>query len=100
MKLAGKTRGKATETGVHPHPPVAYRLHALLHTMHSIEHHEDQLCTLLTAIEREGAVSPALRRELAALLEELPGRAFASDLEAARKALAGAGGTASKRKSA
>ena len=90
---------KVETVSAHPHPPVAYRLHALLHTIHSIDHHEDHLCTLLTAIEREGAVSPALRRELAALLEELPMQAFVADLEAARQALSSgtARGTKQKR---
>jgi len=78
-------RGRAEER--HPHPPVAYRLHALLHTIHSIEHHEDELCTLLTEIEREGTVGPEVGRELLALLEGLPLRAFVADLEAARRAL-------------
>lgn len=81
----------------HPHPPVAYRLHALLHTMHSIEHHEDHLCTLLTEIERSGEIGPAVRKELTALLEVLPSQAFLADLEAARRALAPA---ASKHKGA
>ena len=84
----------------HRHPAVAYRLHALLHTMHSIEHHEDHLCTLLTEIEREGEVSSALGRELTALLVELPSEAFVADLEAARRAIAPSARAASKRKGA
>ena len=90
--------GRETEaSSAHPHPPVAYRLHALLHTMHSIEHREDQLCTLLTEIERAGVLAPAVRRELTMLLEELPSQAFLADLEAARQALAAAAAPTRKR---
>ena len=96
----GASQAGPAQAAAHPHPPMAYRLHALLHTMHSIEHHEDHLCTLLTAMEREGAVSPALEQELATLLEELPGEAFVADLEAARRALAPPARVASKRKGA
>ncbi len=55
--------------------------------MQSIEHHEEQVCTLMTEIQRTGVVSVAVRRELRRLLEELPARAYQTDLDAVRDAV-------------
>ena len=62
-------------------PEVYYPLHSLLHTLRSLERHQDQICTLLTAIQRTGTANAGLRRELTALLHELPAAAFDHELQ-------------------
>lgn len=50
--------------------------------MRCITQHEDQLCTLLHDARRTGRVNAALRRELQAILAELPAEEYTHDLHA------------------
>ena len=72
---------------------VAHRIESLLHTMRVIEHHEEQLCVLMTEIKNTGELSETLREELHGLLEELPADAYRLDLEAVSTALLASGGS-------
>ncbi len=63
---------------------LALRLHALLHTVRSISHIEDELCTLLHAAEHASALTPALTGELRALLQKMPAQEYTDDLDAVR----------------
>ena len=53
-------------------PTVYYPLHSLLHTLRTLEQHQDHICTLLTDIQRSGKVGASVRKELTALLNQLP----------------------------
>jgi hypothetical protein len=68
-------------------PAVYYPLHSLLHTLRALDSHGDQICTLLTDIQRSGKVSASLRKELAGLLHDLPSAALLSELKAVFSAL-------------
>ena len=50
--------------------------------MRCITQHEDQLCTLLHDARRTGKMNVALRRELQAILAELPAEEYTHDLHA------------------
>ena len=69
------------------HLEVVHRLHALLHTMRSIEQHEEHLCTLLHHVQTSGRLEPAVAQELDILLGELPALSYQADLDALRHAL-------------
>ena len=84
------SKAAAEVDGTRPHLQVAHRIEVLLHTMRVIERHEEQLCVVMTEIRNEGAVSAATRKELKALLEELPSDAYQTDLDAVGAALAAA----------
>ena len=62
--------------------PLTHRLDALLHTMRCIAQHEDQLCTLLHDARKTGRMSATLRRDLNAILTELPAEEYTDDLHA------------------
>jgi hypothetical protein len=64
-----------------------HRIHALLHTVRTIAHFEDELCTLLHAAEHAKASSPELCKELRALLTRMPANEYLYDLEAVRGAI-------------
>lgn len=66
---ACKEPAAATRSGM---PPVYYRLYDLLHTLRSLECHQDQICAILSEIQRSGKAGAAVRRELTGLLEQLP----------------------------
>jgi hypothetical protein len=65
--------------------PVAlsHRLHALLHSVRTIAHFEDELCTLLHATEH-AKPSPADLKDLRKLLSRIPASDYLDDLEAVR----------------
>lgn len=90
-----KRMSKAATKGAETTFPmrVAHRIESLLHTMRAIEHHEEQLCVLMTEIKNTGELSEALREELHGLLEELPADAYRLDLEAVSTALLASGGS-------
>lgn len=87
MKKQAAARKKPAKTSKPQHPPVFYRVNALLHTIRTIEEHEDQLCTILHEIQNSGTLSKKTGAELRALLEEIPSREYQGDLEALRAAL-------------
>jgi len=68
-KSAKACQSTSTRAGM---PAAYYPLHSLLLTIRALACHEDQLCTLLTDIQRSGKVSARVRRELTELLGELP----------------------------
>lgn len=68
-------------------PLLVHRIHALLRTMRCIAQYEDELCTLLHAAERGNTPEPELQDELRSLLEAMPSREYADDLESLRGAL-------------
>ncbi len=88
--MTTKASGKAGAPGkgTPAHLKVAHRIEVLLHTMRAIERHEEQLCVVMTEIRNAGAVRPGTRKELLALLEELPSAAYGADLDAVGAALA------------
>jgi hypothetical protein len=91
MMESGKT-GKKPVAGIKRQPtptatPVitlAHHLHALLHTVRAIAHVEDELCTLLHAVEHKTDVS----RELRQLLAHLPAQDYVVEIEAIQSSLA------------
>lgn len=87
-KAANERPGKAANE---QHLEVAYRIDVLLHTMRSIERHEEQLCTILHDIKLPGGLTPDVTAELHSLLDELPSHVYQADLDAVREALTAAG---------
>ncbi len=79
-KPATKKRATSSE-------PLTHRLDALLHTMRCIAQHEDELCTLLHDARRSGRITAPLRKELHALLSELPAEDYTADLYAVQEEL-------------
>lgn len=69
-------------------PSAYYDLHALLQTLRQLAAHEDQICTLLTEMERTGKMSGKLSREIHQLLGELPIFSLESELESLADSLA------------
>ena len=72
MAAASKPCSSESEAARPGLPEVYYPLHSLLHTLRTLEQHQDQICTLLTDIQRSGKAGAAVRRELTTLLEKLP----------------------------
>ena len=68
-------------------PPAYHHLYSLLHTLRSLDSRQDEICTLLADIRRTGRLSAASRRELTALLHELPLAALTSEADAVLSAL-------------
>jgi len=68
-------------------PPAYYHLHALLHTIRSLQCHEDDLCTLITEIQRSGRIGPRLHREITELLNNLPVASLEAELHGAFSAI-------------
>ncbi len=68
-------------------PSAYHHVYALLHTLQHLAAQQDHLCTLLAEIRRTGRLSASLRRELAALLENLPTAALEAELYAALNAV-------------
>ena len=83
------TKPCTEETGKARHgmPQVYYPLHSLLHTLRALETHQDQICTLLADIQRSGKVNAGLRKELTALLNQLPSVSLDAELHAVWSAL-------------
>ena len=63
-------------------PEVYYPLHSLLHTLRQLEQHEDQLCTLLTELQRTGKVTARVRSELSAFLTSFPAASLEQEVRA------------------
>lgn len=72
---AAKTRTRAEVT-------LAHRLHSLLHTVRLIVQSEDELCTLLHAVEHGDKDTAELRADLQRVLSSLPGHEYAHELDA------------------
>ena len=68
-------------------PDVYYPLHSLLHTLRELETHEDQICTLLTEIQRSGKMTASLRRDLSALMISFPAASLQQEVHALSAAL-------------
>ncbi len=64
-----------------------HRLHALLHTVRTIAHFEDELCTLLHAAEHAETLSPELSKELTTVLGNMPKDDYLDELEAVRSSI-------------
>ena len=62
-------------------PPVYYRLHSLLHTLRAVECQQDTLCSLLAEIQRTGKLNAAMRRELEAILHDVPAALLNSEVQ-------------------
>ena len=58
-----------------------HHMHGLLHTMQTIQEHEEQLCSMTNEIRKSGRISPALRRDLRSLLEQLPAREYQNGID-------------------
>ena len=87
MATDSKTCKQQTETAQKGMPEVYYPLHSLLHTLRELEAQQDHICTLLTDIQRSGKVSASLRREVAALLHEIPTASLQQEVHAISTAL-------------
>ncbi len=70
-----------------PAGQITLHLHTLLHTVRSIALVEDELCTLLHEVERDGALTSEASTELHALLNKMPTHEYTEDLEAVRSSL-------------
>ena len=80
MATISKPCSQQTEAARAGLPDVYYPLHSLLHTLRTLEQHQDQICTLLTDIQRSGKVGASVRKELTALLNQLPSAALDSEV--------------------
>jgi len=63
-------------------PPAYYQAYALLQTLRALQSHEDELCTLLTEMRRNGRVGVRTRRDLTELLHVLPAMSLHAEIEA------------------
>jgi hypothetical protein len=61
---------------------VIHQIGSLLHTMRSIQLHEQELCTLKHHFERESSLNPEVLEELRELLGSMPTRDYLDDLMA------------------
>ena len=88
MPTAAKPCQEPASAAPRPGLPIAYQhLYALLHTLRSLAAHQDQVCTLLADIQRTGKLNATARRELNALLHELPTASLNAEVEAVFSAL-------------
>ena len=68
-------------------PPAYHQLYALLHTLRSLDAHNERICTLLTDIRRIGKLTAGTRRELTALIHDLPISALHAEADAVLSAV-------------
>ncbi len=61
--------------------PAYHHLHAMLQTIRQLASHEDEICALLTELQHTPSLTAGMRRELEALLGELPLRTLAAEAE-------------------
>lgn len=87
MATPKKPCKQATATRRPGLPSAYYQLHALLETLRTIQCHEDELCTLLTEIQRTGKVGAGVRRELLKTLRSMPAMSLHAELDACFQAL-------------
>ncbi len=79
---------KPVRTASQPQLPDAYhQLHSLLDTVRTFATQEDEICTLLAAIKRSGALEKDVRRDLTKLLNMLPTDCLKQELSALRLTL-------------
>lgn len=71
----GATPGRAM-------PEVYYPLSSLLHTLRELQAHEDQLCTLLTELQRTGKLNARVRSELSSFLTSFPAASLDQEVRA------------------
>lgn len=84
---AARPRAKARPGAPAGHPPIYYRLHALLHTVQTISRFEDQLAGLLHEAGHAEALDDAAREELHTLLLDMPSSSYHAELDALHEAL-------------
>ncbi len=88
MPTPAKPCQESATTAARPGLPSAYhRLYALLHTLRHLGAQQDHICTLLAEIQRTGKLNATLRRELTALLHDLPTASLDSEVQAVFTAL-------------
>ena len=63
-------------------PEVYYPLHSLLQTLRELEAHENQLCTLLTELQRTGKITARVRSDLSAFLTSFPAASLEQEVRA------------------
>ena len=63
-------------------PEPYYPLVSLLHTLREMQAHEDQICSLLTEIQRSGKLTANLRRDLSAFMASFPAASMKQEIEA------------------
>ncbi len=85
-KVPARRRSKNTPAPTETSPLVP-PLRSLLHTVRCIAQHEDALCTVLHNLRNHPENSTELAVELQTLLDELPSRDYAYDLDALLRAL-------------
>jgi len=61
-------------------PREYYVLYSLLHTLQGLECHTDAVCGLVAEIQKTGKVSAKVRREMAALVQDVPVRMLEDEL--------------------
>ena len=66
---------------------LAHGLNSLLHTMQTVQQHEERLCSLMHALRR-GRASRPLLGELREVLEQLPAHDYLHEVDALRDAVA------------
>ena len=88
MPTPSKPCQEPASTAVCPGLPSAYHhLYALLHTLRHLGAQQDHICTLLAEIQRTGRLTVTLRRELSALLHDLPTASLDCEVQAVFAAL-------------
>jgi hypothetical protein len=68
-------------------PTAYYQVHALLETVRAMQCCEDDLCVLLTEIQRTGKVGAGVRRELVKVLHSMPVMNLHAEMDACFDAL-------------
>jgi hypothetical protein len=66
---------------------LSHRLGTFLHTMRSIQQHEQELCTLMHHFERDSSTNPEAIEELRNIVSNMPGRDYLDDLGALQDSL-------------
>jgi hypothetical protein len=62
-------------------------VHALLETVRAMQCYEDDLCSLMTQIQRSGKVTAGVRRELMNVLHSIPAMRLQAEMDACFDAL-------------
>jgi hypothetical protein len=66
---------------------LSHKVGTLLHTMRSIQQHEQELCTLMHDFERDSSANPEAIEELRHIVSSMPTRDYLDDLSALQESL-------------
>ena len=87
MATRKKSCTEATTTAQPGLPRAYYEVHALLESVRAMQCCEEDLCALLTTIQRSGKVGAGVRRELLNVLHSMPVMSLHAEMDACFAAL-------------